>query len=165
MKHKMKLNYSKEWYEQRIDLEGDCEVGAGCPPVKPERTEKPQVTFVDTRIALGTFVSLWRRNQGWDAAQLAEKSGLDPQEILEIERDPYCEPEPDAVYKLAKVFGLPPKPLLELAGLSESRSLRLREQAVRFAARSESVAALNDHEREAFEAFVSAISESIQPKE
>ena len=44
------------------------------------------------------------------------------------------------------------------------RAARLGEQAVRFAARSESVAALNDHEREAFEAFVTAISESIPPK-
>ena len=96
--------------------------------------------------------------------ELAEKAKLDVQEILEIEQDPRCEPEPDAVYKLASVFKLPAKPLLELAGLVEARTPRLREEAVRFAARSESVAALNEHEREAFEAFVSAIAESIPPK-
>jgi len=50
------------------------------------------------------------------------------------------------------------EPLLELAGLIKPGTPQLREAAVRFAARSESVAALNDREREAFEAFVSAIS-------
>jgi transcriptional regulator with XRE-family HTH domain len=160
----MKLNYSKEWYEQRIGLEGESEVGAGCLPASPESAEKEKVTFVDTRIALGTFVSLWRRNQGWDAARLAEKAGLAPQEILEIERDPHCEPEPDTVYKLAQVFGLPAKPLLELAGLIQPRTSALREEAVRFAARSEPVTSLDEHEREAFEAFVSAISHSVAQK-
>lgn len=77
-----------------------------------------------------------------------------------IERDPHCETESDVVYKLAKVFGLSPKPLLELAGSSKCKTPGLREEAVRFAARSESVAALNDREREAFEAFVTTISET-----
>ena len=157
----MKLNYSKEWYESRIALEGDAEIGAGIPPgVRAKTFGKMQITPVDTRIAFGTFVELWRRNRGWDAAKLAETAGLDPEEILQIERDPYCEPKLDAVYKLAGVFGLSPKPLLELAGLAESKTPRLREEAVRFAARSESVAALNDREREAFEAFVRTISET-----
>lgn len=160
----MKLNYSKEWCAKRIDLEGESEVGAGCLPATLESSERDKVTFVDTRIALGSFVSLWRRNQGWDGARLAEKAGLEPREILEIEHDPHCEPEPDAVRKLAKVFGLPAKPLLELAGLTESRTASLREKAVRFAARSESVAELNEHEREAFEAFVTAIARSASRK-
>jgi hypothetical protein len=46
--------------------------------------------------------------------------------------------------------------------LIESRTPNLRQAAVRFAARSESVAALNPHEREAFEAFVSAIAETAK---
>jgi hypothetical protein len=160
MKH-MKLDYSKKWYENRVALEGDAEIGAGTPPgVQTKTIAKSNVTPIDTRIAFGTFVALWRRNRAWDVAKLAETAGLDPEEILEIERDPHCEPEPDAVYKLAGVFGLSPKPLLELAGLIEPRTPRLREEAVRFAARSESVAALNDREREAFEAFVATISET-----
>jgi HTH-type transcriptional regulator, competence development regulator len=157
----MKMNYSKEWYEKRIALEGDSEIGAGSPPgVETKTAAKSVVTPIDTRIAFGTFVALWRRNRGWDAAKLAETAGVDPEEILQIERDPHCEPEPDAVFKLAGVFGLSAKPLLELAGLIESKTPGLREEAVRFAARSESVAALNDREREAFDAFVTTISET-----
>jgi hypothetical protein len=52
--------------------------------------------------------------------------------------------------------------LLELAGLGESQTPSLREEAVRFAARSESVVALSQHEREAFEAFVSAMKETAK---
>jgi len=159
----IKLKYSKEWYEKRIGLEGENEVGTGYLHGSPE-SDKEKVTFVDTRIALGAFVSLWRRNQGWDAARLAEKAGIETQEILEIEHDPHCEPEPDTVEKLANVFGLPAKPLLELAGLIQPQTAVLREEAVRFAARSESAAALNEHEREAFEAFVSAIAGAVRKK-
>src|ERR1051325_6466457 len=156
----MKLKYSKEWYAKRIDLEGESEIGAGLPG-GPENSDNEELNFVDTRIALGAFVSVWRRNQGGDAARLAKKAGLKPQEILEIEHDPHYEPEPEAVRKLAKLFSLPAKPLLELAGLSQPQTAALREEAVRFAARSESVAARNEHERGAFEAFISAIARSV----
>jgi transcriptional regulator with XRE-family HTH domain len=157
----MKLERSKDWYERRIDLEGDVEIGAGAPPqCRTKAAEEASVKPLETRIALGTFVELWRRNRGWDAVKLAKEAGVDPIEVLEIERNPQSEPEPSAVYKLASLFGISPKPLLELAGLVESRTPLLREAAVRFAARSESMAALNQNEREAFEAFVSAISET-----
>ncbi len=157
----MKLERSKDWYERRIALEGDVEVGAGSPPKYLKHVAgEPHIKPVDTRIAFGTFVELWRRNQGWDAVKLAEEAGVNPEEILEIERNPQSEPEPSAVYKLAAIFGVSPKPLLELAGLIEPRTPQLREAAVRFAARSESMTALNQNEREAFEAFVSAISET-----
>jgi transcriptional regulator with XRE-family HTH domain len=159
----MKLDHPKKWYEDRIALEGDAEIGAGIPPgVRAKTPVKSKATPVDTRIAFGTFVALWRRNRGWDVATLAAAAALDPRGIVEIERDPYYEPGPEVVRKLAGVFGLSPKPLLELAGLVKPKSPQLREAAVRFAARSESVAALNDREREAFEAFVSAISKKAK---
>jgi transcriptional regulator with XRE-family HTH domain len=159
----MKLDHPKKWYEDRIALEGDAEIGAGTPPgVRVKPPAKSKVTAVDTQIAFGTFVTLWRRNRGWDVATLAEAAALDVRGILEIERDPQHEPEPKVVRKLAGVFGLSPKPLLELAGLIKPKTPRLREAAVRLAARSESVAALNDLEREAFEAFVSAISKTAK---
>jgi transcriptional regulator with XRE-family HTH domain len=159
----MKLERSKEWYGRRIALEGDAEIGAGTPlKCRTHVAEETSVKPVETRIALGTFVELWRRNRGWDAVKLAEEAGVNLVEILEIERNPLSEPEASAVYKLAGVFRLSPKPLLELAGLIEPRTPFLREAAVRFAARSESMAALNQNEREAFEAFVSAISETAK---
>ena len=62
---------------------------------------------------------------------LAAEAGIDTAEVLEIEHDPHCEPEPDAIYKLAAVFSVPPRKLMEVAGLVECRTSTLHEQAVR----------------------------------
>lgn len=160
----MKLNYPKEWFERNAEIEGDAEVGAGIPPTQNtiEPLTQNKITALDTRIAFGQFVALWRRNRGWNAERLASEAGIDIEEILEIEHDPHCEPEPDAVYKLASVFRVPSRKLLELAGLVESRTPHLREEAIRFAARSESLAALSEIEREAFEAFVGALTSETE---
>lgn len=159
----MKLKRSKEWYERHIAREGDAEVGAGIPPHFPARAKAAEaaeanVNPLKTRMAFGTFVKLWRRDRGWDAVRLAKEAGLNPEQVLEIERNPRSEPAPDVVRNLAKLFKLPSKALLELAGLVKPKNPYLREAAVRFAARSESMARLNRNEREAFEAFSSAIS-------
>jgi transcriptional regulator with XRE-family HTH domain len=156
----MKRNYAKEWFEQRIEKEGKVEIGAGVPTAAQgvESAGDPDIKLLDTRMAFGQFVELWRRNKGWNAERLAAEAGIDPEEVLQIEYDPYVEPEPDAVFKLATVFGVPSRPLLELAGLVVSRTPRLREEAIRFAARSESIAALSDAERQALEAFVTTLS-------
>jgi transcriptional regulator with XRE-family HTH domain len=155
----MNIEYPKEWFERSALIEGDAEVGAGFPPspvtIEPHTQD---ITTLDTRIAFGQFVALWRRNHGWNAETLAAEAGIDTAEVLEIEHDPHCEPEPDAVFKLAGVFRVPPRKLMEIAGLVESRTPRLREQAVRFAARSEPIAALTETEKQALEAFVVALS-------
>jgi len=157
----MKLDYLKEWFERNIEREGTFEIGAGIPPtpsaVAPVSSQN--VELLDTRIAFGQFVALWRRNKGWNAERLASAAGIDPEEVLQIEYDPHALPEPDAVYKLAKVFELSPRPLLELAGLVVGRTPHLREEAIRFAARSESIKALTETERQAFEAFVATLAE------
>lgn len=137
--------------------------GSGYPPgYQKQAAEIPNITRIHTRIAFGTFVELWRRNLGWSPVKLAEEAGIGTEEILEIERNPQVEPEANAVYKLAQVFRIPSKTLLELAGLIEPRTRHLHEEAVRFAARSESVAALSQQEKEAFEAFVAAIAETAR---
>ena len=48
---------------------------------------------------------------------------------------------------------------MQVAGLTTPKNDNLIQEAVRFAARSESVAALNQTERAALEAFVSVLSE------
>lgn len=160
----MKLEYPKEWFKSSAEIEGDAEVGAGVPPthctIEPQITHK--ITSLDTRIAFGQFVSLWRRNNGWDAEKLATEAGIDTEEVLEIERDPHCIPEADAVYKLANIFHVPSRKLLELAGLVENRTPHLRETAIRFAARSESLTALSERELQEFEAFVGALTSKAE---
>jgi len=154
----MTLNYPKAWYEHRIALEGDLEIGAGSPPGCRRPAARPAAPpTLETRIAFGTLVELWRRSRGWDAARLAEEAGVAPREVLEIERHPEAEPEPRAVHKLARVLDLPAAVLLELAGLGTLATPSLREEAVRFAARSAPVAPLSPEERDALESFLAAI--------
>lgn len=167
MKRTMKLQYPKAWFERSALIEGDAEVGAGIPPAAPASTEPHalDITALDTRIAFGQFVSLWRRYHGWNAEKLAAEAGIDAAEVLEIEHDPRCEPEPDAIFKLAGVFRVPPRKLMEIAGLVESRTPTLREHVVRFAARSEPVKPLTENEMNALEAFLAALGcETIDPE-
>lgn len=156
----MKLNYPKDWFERSAAIEGSAEIGAGLPaefaPLPPLAVPAAQVS----NIPFGRFVELWRRNKGVDAEKFALQCGLDAEEILEIEQDPSYEPEPSAVFKLARVFGVPPKNLLEMAGIIEARSSHLREEAVKFAARSAPVSELQPSEREALEAMVSALAKA-----
>jgi transcriptional regulator with XRE-family HTH domain len=156
----MKLNYQKKWFECSALREGDAEVGAGIPPTHSpiEPTLDKTTTPFETRIAFGQFVALWRRNSGWNAEQLAAEAGIDTEEILEIEHDPHCEPEADAVHKLASVFGVPSNRMMELAGLIQARTPHLREEAIRFAASSEPLSALSEAEQQALEAFVGALT-------
>lgn len=156
----MKLNYEKEWFESRIEKEGSMEIGAGLPPGgrAPVSTTPPEEGVLDTRIGFGRFVELWRRNKGWTAEKLAAAAGIDREEVLQIEYDVSCEAEPEAVLKLAEVFGVPSRALLDLAGLTEYRASILREKATRFASQSESTSALSDREREMLEAFLAALS-------
>ncbi len=153
----MKLNYPKDWFLKSAEIEGDAEIGAGVPPWAAEHEPATVACGIAPRIAFAHFVALWRRNQGWTPDRLASEAGIDLEEILEIESDPHCEPEPDAVFKLAGVFKVAPKALMELSGLRTTQTPKLREKAVRFAASSESIAELAPHEREAFEAFVAAL--------
>jgi transcriptional regulator with XRE-family HTH domain len=163
----MKLQYPKAWFERSAEIEGNAEVGAGIPPDAPTSTElhAQDITALDTRIAFGQFVSLWRRNHGWNAERLASEAGIDTAEVLEIEHDPHCEPEPDAIFKLAGVFRVPPHKLMEIAGIVESRTPRMREQHVRYAGRPEFVAAITETEKLALESVLAALrSESSSPK-
>ena len=154
----MKLEYPKEWFQRSAEIEGEAEIGAGAPPEEHE-SAIPIIRPLGTRIAFGHFVALWRRNKGWNAEQLAKAAGIDTEEILEIEHDPQSEPEPNAVFKLAQVFEVAPKALFQIAGLRRDYSPKLRDKAIQFAACSEAISALEPHELEAFEAFVTALSE------
>ena len=79
-------------------------------------------------------------------------------EIVDIERHKLAVPQPRTVYQLANVLGLPPKQLVEVAGLATPRR-EVDVAALRFAARSEPTAKLTPAEREAFEEFVKVLVE------
>ena len=91
--------------------------------------------------------------------QLAEAADLDASELLVIEGDVHYVPEPRTVFKLAQIFEVPQRRLMQLAGLAVANDAGLRQEAIRFAARSESVQQLTLEENSALEAFVAVLSE------
>lgn len=159
----MKLERSKKWWMARARHEGDAVVCAGLlafDPAPDERATGVQsVVIEETRIAFGRFVNLMRRRQGFSLEDLADVAGLDAGELLVIEDDVYYVPEPRTIYKLAMTFGVSQQRLMQLAGLTVANDAGFRQEAVRFAARSESVQKLTPEESSALEVFVAVLSE------
>ncbi len=163
----MKLERSKDWWMARARREGDAVIGAGLlafDPALDERASGVQTAVIEeTRIAFGKFVNLMRRRRGFSMEQLAQAADLDASELLVIEDDLHYVPEPRTVFKLAETFEVSQRRLMQLAGLAAANDAGFRQEAVRFAARSEAVQKLTPEESSALEAFVAVLSEQ-EPK-
>jgi transcriptional regulator with XRE-family HTH domain len=156
----MKFELTREQARKIATLEGDAVVGAGSPAFT--EGEQAGISVVDCtselRLAFGRFVALMRRNRRMTAEKLADQADIDLSELLSIEQDPHYVPEPRTVYQLANCFKVPEGRLMELAGLAIVRDVGFAQEAVRFAARSESIAKLTEEERSALEEFITLIS-------
>lgn len=165
----MRLDRSQEWWLAKADREGDASVGAGALGAQalfelpPKPAPAPPSAADETRIAFGRFVNLMRRRRGLSIEQLAAAAQLEARELLIIEDDMHHVPESRTVYQLSRMFEVSQRRLMELAGLAVANDAGFREEAVRFAARSESVQKLSREERSALEAFVAVLSEH-EPK-
>jgi len=156
----MKITVPKDWFARSARTEGDSEVGAGIPSFLREPAAKPAnaASTAHSHLAFGRFVSLMRRHRGLTVEKLAEKASVEMAEIINIEEHLEHVPEPSVVYQLAVTFGIPPKRMMQLSGLTEARESSLEVEAVRFAARSESSAKLTKEEREALEHFIAVLT-------
>jgi len=158
----MNLTRSKEWWIDKAvrEQERTIAAGAGDLPGAHASTAISESAPGENRIAFGRFVSLMRRNRRLTVEELAEKAELDASELLIIEDDVHALPEPRTVFHLAQFFEVPQSRLMQLAGLTMASDSRLTQEAVRFAARSESIDALTREQRAALEAFVAVLSEA-----
>jgi HTH-type transcriptional regulator, competence development regulator len=164
----MKMNLSKEWLIRRAALDEKHDVSAGTINLNRLRASSPvtkaepvhaSTETENSNPAFGRLINLWRRKKGLRIDELAEKARVDVAELFEIERNSHYTPEPRTVFQLAKTFGLPQKKMLELSGNLMVRDSSLGQEAVRFAARSESVEKLSKDEQRALEEFVKFLSE------
>lgn len=154
----MKFERSKDWWLRRARREGDDAIGAGVLAFDPAPEERAAGGSDEERIAFGRFVNLMRRRRGLSMEKLAEEAELEASELLVIEEASNYVPDPRTVYRLAQTFNVPQRSLMELAGLAVANNRGLRREAVRFAARSESVQKLTPEESAALEAFVAVLS-------
>lgn len=160
----MRIVRSKEWWIAKARSEGHSAVGAGPHAFEPSDTLPTSPTSEETRLAFGRFISLMRRQRRLSVERLAELADVEVVDIVSIEDDLRYVPDPRTVYKLADIFSLSQPRLMQLAGLAIATDDRFREQAVRFAARSESVQKLSPEESAALEAFVYVLSERGEKK-
>lgn len=163
----MKMNLSKEWLRQRAALDEKAEVSAGTldlnrlPAARPSNVISMQSSAEaeSPNPGFGRLINLWRRKRGFRIETLADKARIDLSELIEIERNLNYVPEPRTVFQLAKTLDLPSEHMLELSGNLIVRDSSLGQEAVRFAARSESVEKLSKDEQRALEEFVKFLSE------
>lgn len=163
----MNVNLSKEWLRQRAALDDKADISAGTldlgrlPATRPSNVVPMQSSseVESPNPAFGRLINLWRRKKGLRIEALAEKARIDVAELIEIERNLNYVPEVRTVYQLAKTLDLPSERMLELSGNLVVRDSSLGQEAVRFAARSESVERLSGDEQRALEEFVKFLSE------
>ncbi len=161
----MKIEVTKDWCIRmaRLEVETGADMGIGGAPAvaNPDAValDPSSGSMPETNIAFGRFVRLMRRKRRQTVESLAEDAEIDVAELVEIEEDNHHRPEPRTVYQLAKHFDLPTPSLMQLAGLSAAKNASFYAEAIRFAARSETVEDLNDIERAALEAFVSVLND------
>lgn len=177
-KQKMNLNFSSDWLSRMADLERDIDLdfGAGLHQLssiadsvdsRQSAGAKPSPTLsapsanasAPLNVAFSRFVQLMRRERGLTVEDLADSSGIEIGELVEIEDDLHHQPEPRSVHLLAQFFNLPAQNLYAIAGLTGGMNDQLREESVRFAARSNPAQTLSPSERTALEAFVAVLSE------
>lgn len=152
----MKLNTPKQWFEKSARLEGDSAVGAGLPAFFHETGAG--LAAIELRLAFGRFVALMRRQLGLSIEQLAHRADVDVAELVTIEEKLDYVPEAMTVYNLARTFRTPEKSLLQLAGLTVRKDPAFVQEAVRFAAKSETIAKLTKEEQAALESFVAVLN-------
>jgi len=95
-----------------------------------------------------------RRAKGLTVDDLAQQSGIDRNEIINMERNNGYWPPPRTLHKLSQFYGIPTRRLAALVGIIQEVPTDIRESASRFAAQSESFAKLTGEEKKVLDEFV-----------
>lgn len=158
----MTTEITPEWCLAMARGEVGFDIGAGLLAIDPTGSQElhENDNAEESRLALSRFVTLMRRKGGMSIEALADRADIDVGELLAIEKDAHHAPEVRTIYKLAMVFGVSQKKLMGLSGLTRPKDISYVDQAVRYAARSESIAVLSAEEQAALDGFISILSET-----
>ena len=112
----------------------------------------------DLHRGLGALIRLFRRRDSLTIDELAKRAHVSADELHNIETDPSFEANPRTIYQLERHFRLTPRSLVLLSGIV-SVDGHMREEAVKFAAKSESITTLNREEQKLLNEFVKLLRE------
>jgi transcriptional regulator with XRE-family HTH domain len=108
----------------------------------------------EVREAFHRVIQMLRRSRGLTVAGLAEKTGVDREELVALERNPGYRPSPLTLHRLATFFEVPSRMLAVLAGAIRDVPEGVRARAFAFAAQSESFSRLTKEEQRVLDEFV-----------
>lgn len=117
--------------------------------------DEPQVD--NRRYVFQTLIQGLRKRHGLTVEQLAEKTDLEHDELLALERNPAFKPEPRTLCQLAEFYEVPEDRLLQLAGCVSDVPREFEQELSQFAAMSESFATLTEEEKSLVDQFVNVL--------
>jgi len=112
----------------------------------------------DLHRGLGVLIQMLRRRDQLSTSDLASAAVVDLSELQAIESDLGVAPHPRTIHQLASYFKLPQRSLLALSGALEVGQ-EVRDEAVRFAAKSTGMSKLSRDERRLLSEFVRFLRE------
>jgi transcriptional regulator with XRE-family HTH domain len=123
--------------------------------------QRLMVTMTAADPAIGTLLYAFhsvlhglRRARGLTIDDLATRIDVDADELRALERGLQTRPQPRTIFKLSQFYGVSNQRMLELAGAVREVPDEVRQQASRFAAKSDSFAKLSQEERRMLDEFV-----------
>ena len=118
----------------------------------PRESEGNTIRYVFQEI-----IKKLRQSRGLTVRQLAQKLGLDPEEIIAMERNNGYRPSSSTLFKLSRFYEIPQIRLNALAGTTQQIPHDLKRQASKFAAHSESFSTLTREEKKYLDEFVKVL--------
>lgn len=162
----MTFDINKEWCRNAGAKEDGLDIGAGVIAADPIFTheggvdESPEAS----RLALGRFINLMRRDQGLSIEALAQKADIEIGELLSLENNATHLPDVRTLYQLSEIFGVSQEKLMGLSGLTHANNDDYVEEAVRYAAKSASIEVLSEDEHAILNGLISVLSENAKHK-
>ena len=158
-----KMNTNEEWILEKAAEEDCCIISVGGLANKLSETSEESLPVVSRCLnqeAFSRLIEFRMRELQLTVERLATLASLELTEVLGIVEGLVDTPEPRTVYQLALILELPSQKLMVLSGLAEEIDGNTEEEAILFAARSESIDKLSPQEHNELKDFVRYLAES-----
>lgn len=115
----------------------------------------------ELRQGLGAMLAMLMRREGLSDDELADRAGVEVDELRRIRLDPEYVPSPRTIYRLECFFELPSRGIAILTGaVRVADDASFRRDVHRFAAQSASIGKLTREERRLLNEFVSLLDDA-----
>jgi len=113
-----------------------------------------------SRQGFAGFMVALRKKKALSLEELAERAGIETEDIKAIESCSPSAPSPRTIFRLEQFFGLPAKTLGKLSGAVIGIPSATKQHLVRFAACSNNLGSLTREEKSVLNAFVRYLSDN-----